>query len=171
MGLIQYEDYRIKGYQKKPTIDANGDLVIVEYFKDYDETTKQYSNLKVKETRVYTRDSSTLLMKRDMTIQWFSGGKETAVVTTQKFYTAEQGYSANKRARQNLINRASMYLLSEVGLTDGKTFLNGVTGEISTYVDGSIQPLVDAIANSTEPFMTLTIKGTLDTILNVTYGN
>lgn len=170
MPLIQEVDYRIQGYQKKPTFDAKGDLVSVEYYRHYDESTDEYSVLKVRETRVYTRDVNTLLKKREMNIQWFKGTSVMAEKNTVKFYTPEQGYDANKRARRNLINRASMYLLNEVGLTNGKAFLDTVSSAIATYVDGSIQPLLDGISNSSETYMTATIKGTLDTILNVTYS-
>lgn len=171
MPLIQDVDYRLNGYHKKQTFDAKGDLVIVEYYQNYDEQSKQFSNLKVRESRTYTRNATTtLLEKRVINIEWFKGNDEKyAEKTITKFYDAQEGYQGNKRARRNLINKASMYLLNEVGLENGKTFLDGVGSKITVYVDGSIQPLLDAIANSSEPYMTPTIKGTLDTILNVTY--
>jgi len=169
MNLIQNIDYNIQGYHKKMTFDANGDLILVEYYKNYDGTT--YSKLVVRETRTYTRDVVFgLLTERDMVIEFFNnrGGVEYTK-TTKKYYDAKKGYNGNKQARTNIIDTASMYLLSVVGLQDGKAFLRIVKSEISGYISGDSQPLLDAVANSTELYMTGVIKTALDTILNVTY--
>jgi hypothetical protein len=170
--LIQEIDYNIQGYQKKQIFDNKGDLVIVEYYQDFNEETSIYSNLMVKETRVYTRNATTTLVtKREMNIQWFTNSDEViAVKNTVKYYDAENGYESNKCSRKNLINKASMYLLSQVGLQNGKNFLNTVSLSISTYIDGNIQPLLDLISTSNEPYMSANIKATLNVILNVPYG-
>jgi len=167
--MIQDENYNIKGYHKKKTFDEKGDLVILEYFEEYDGIT--YSILKVKEMNAFTRAVATgLVEKRVKTIEFYKGGIymfDTKVL--EKYYNATEGYEANKDSRQILINNASMYLLSQVGLVDGKLFLDSVVSQVSGYVDGSSQPLLDAVANSVETYMTPTIKATLDVILNITY--
>ena len=167
--LVQNIDYSIQGFHKQLTFDSKGDLTVVSYYQSYDNVNKVFSNLKVKEQRTYIRGASTLLEQRDMLIEWFSGSNLIASKTTNKYYTAEIGYKANKRARQNLVDKASMYLLSVIGIDDAKKFLEGVSGSILTYVDGTISPLVNLISTSTETYMTPEIKATLDVILNVNY--
>lgn len=169
--LVQNIPYDIQGYHKYLTFDNKGDLTGVDYYQGYDPETEDFSNLKVKETRTYTRAASTLLEKRDMLIEWYGGTQVVATKETVKYYTPELGYKANKRARQNLIDTASMYLLSTVGQTDAENFLDGVATAISTYVDGHIQPLLTLISDSAEAYMTATVKANLDGILNVAYGS
>jgi hypothetical protein len=168
--LVQNIDYNIQGYHKDLTFDSKGDLRQVLYYRQYNPVTQEYSILKIKESRVYTRGGSTLLEQRDMVIEWYGGGEVMATKNTTKYYSAELGYEANKRSRHNLINKASMYLLSTVGLTEAKNFLDSSSGSISTYIDGNIQPLLDLILASTEPYMTPTVKGILDAILNISYS-
>ena len=167
--MITEENYTIKGYHKKKTYDAKGDLIVLEFYGSYDGIT--YSDLKIKETNVFTRDLTTgLVTKRIKTIEFYKGGiiiVDTKV--TEKFYTASEGYDANKTSRGILINNASMYLLSQVGLADGKLFLDLVVTQVAGYIDGSTQPLLDAVSTSGETYMTPTIKGTLDVILNIVY--
>lgn len=163
-------DYNVLGYHKKETFDTKGDLILIEYFENYDGTT--YSDLMVKESRVYTRDGvNGLLTKRDSTIEWIGSDGVTVLATkiTEKYYTPTKGFDRNKNARQNLIDQASMYLLSQVGLTDAKAFWKTVKGEVDDYKVTGDLTLITAINDSTEPYMTGTIKATLDTILNITY--
>jgi hypothetical protein len=69
-------DYDILGYHKEKIFDSKGDLATVNYYKVYDGAT--YSDLEIKETRVYTRDATTkLATKRDMTIEWFEDDEVT----------------------------------------------------------------------------------------------
>ena len=76
-------DYSILGYHKESIFDSKGDLVTVNFYINYDGVT--YSDLRVKETRVYTRDVVTgLLTKRDMTIQWFDDDGLTIIFTKTK---------------------------------------------------------------------------------------
>ncbi len=165
-------DFRIQGYQKKETFDGLGDLTLIEYYRNYDSGTGIYSNLKVKETRVYTRDAVTgLLTKRDATMEWYKGeGVVAATKVTEKYYTTQEGYVGNKRARQNLIDLSAMYLLSQVGLVNAKAFWNTVRDQVDDYVNASeVDNLVNAINASAEAYMTAPIKATLDGILNVSY--
>jgi hypothetical protein len=167
--LIQNIDYNLQGYHKDLTIDAKGDLVQVLYYRTYDPVAKTFSDLKVKETRTYIRRASTLLEQRSMLIEWLVSDDVKASKQTEKYYNPELGYKANKRSRQNLIDRASMYLLSTVGLDNAKAFLDSVSASITTYIDGNIEPLVNLVSTSTEAYMTTEIKATLDVILNVNY--
>lgn len=170
--LIQNIDYRLNGYHKKETFDTKGDLVILQYYADYDEQSEVYSNLKVQENRTYERDGvTTLLNKRTISIKWYSNAKEVASKTIIKYYSKTEGYQANKRSRTNLIDTASMYLVSQVGLDNAKSYLANVSADISTYIDGNITILIATIQSSSEPYLTEEIKGTLVTILNVPYSS
>jgi len=180
--LIQNIDYNIQGYYKKNTIDSKGDLTIVEYYRNYDGTT--YSNLKVRETRVYTRDGITgLLTKRDMTIEWFKSGEVVYTKTTEKYYSAMDGFNDNKRSRTNLVNKASMYLYMALMTSNPATgaafcddYENLTSASVAKYVNANIQPLLDMITKSTEvaepeyrEYITAEIKNTLLYILNIIY--
>ena len=164
-------DYSILGYHKESIFDTKGDLVTVNFYLNYDGVT--YSDLRVKETRVYTRDVVTgLLTRRDMTIQWFDTDGVTVIYTkvTTKHYTAQKGYSLNKRARQNLIDTASMYLLSQVGLVDAKAFWKTLSSDaVKDYVSVGDLGIVTEINASAEVYMTVPIKAALDVILNIIY--
>ena len=161
-------DYNILGYYKEETFDSKGDLVSVNYYENYNGTT--YSDLKVNETRVYERDAITgLLTKRTTTITWYIDGVEAGTKTTEKYYTAQKGFDRNKNARQNILDKASMYLFSMVGKTDAVAFWKTVKGQADDYKVTGDLALVTAINDSTELYMTGTIKATLDVILNITY--
>lgn len=165
-------NYNLLGYHKQEIFDNKGDLITLRYFREYDEVNDVFSNKAIEENRTYTRDVTTgLLTKRQTTIDWFdeSGNNVATKTNVTKYYSAKKGYAKNKRARQNLIDNASMYLLSQVGQTDATAFLRIVKSDINGYVGGDIQPLLDAISSSTETYMTQTIKDTLDVILNVDY--
>jgi hypothetical protein len=63
-----------------------------------------------------------------------------------------------------------MYLLGQVGLDDSKAFWKTLNQTVvEDYKEIGDLTLVTEINSSTETYMTPTIKGTLDTILNVTY--
>lgn len=166
-------DYRILGLHKNEIFDAKGDLVLIEYYIDYDDVTDTFSNLAVRETRVYTRDVTTgILVKRETNIDWYDTAGAIGASKSQinKYYTAVKGFESNKQARQNLLNNASMYLLSQVGITDAKAFWKTLgPDDVKDYKNIGDLAIVTSINNSTEPYMTAAIKATLDTILNVTY--
>lgn len=161
-------DYRHLGLFKKEIFNSLGDFTTIEYYKNYDGTT--YSDLEVKETLTYSRDVTTgLLTERDIDIEWYDKGSVIETKTTKKHYTAAKGYNGNKKARQNLINDASMYLMSQVGKSDGTAFFKLVRAEVEDYISTSDMELVNFINNSTESYMTQSIKDTLSAILNVVY--
>ena len=162
------KDYRLNGWHKKETFDTHGDYNTIEYYQDYDGVT--YLNLQVKEIRTYTRDISTgLINKRNITINWYSAGDIAFTKNLVKYYTATRGHTANKKARQNLINDASMFLFSQVGKTSATIFWKQIRPEINDYINTSDLSLITVINNSTEEYMTTAIKSTLVTILNITY--
>jgi len=162
------KDYRLNGYHKKEVFDTKGDFQTIGYYDSFDGT--NYVGLKVEETRTYTRDETTgLITERTIVIKWYSGDRVAGTKTLTKYYTATKGHTANKKARQNLINDASMYLFSQVGKVDATNFWKIVRSEVNDYVNTSDLALITEIDNSAESYMTQTIKDTLTAILNIVY--
>ena len=104
-------DYRLQGYHQKITNNVKGDVSIVEYYANYDSNTNTYSDLKVKETKLYTRDNVLGIPQNQIeNIEWFENDESVASKMLTKYYTVETGYVVNKKAAKILINKASMYL-------------------------------------------------------------
>lgn len=186
---VRYVNYNILGLHKKEYFDSKGDLTKVEFYASYDDETDIHSDLAILEERTYTRDASTaLLTKRETTISWYDvdGAIQEQKTNVAKYYSAKKGFTANKRARQNLLDKASMYLFSAL-ITNALG--NFSTAEAQTedfdiltddsqsqYVKSTMQPLIDIITNSvdnTKPeyrdYMTEEIKTVLLSILDITY--
>lgn len=158
-------NYDILGLHKKLIFDK-GELLKVEYYKNYDGTT--YSDLAVTEDRIYTRAVSTLLVSRNMIIKWYLTNNTVGYTKeTVKYYNASQAYNEGKTRRSNVINDASMYLFSQVGKTNAIDFLTDVDAQISLYIKGNTQPIIDRINVTIKTYMTSTIKSTLISILTI----
>lgn len=163
-------DYRLQGYFKKKVNDSKGDRVTIEYYAEYDSQTGDYSRLKVKETRTYTRNTTTgILEEITVLIEWFSGDGVTvrANKTLVKPLDLDDGMKTNERSRGRLVNKAKGAAIQLIGLAAGKTFMRNLGLEISLYREGDIQPLIDAINN--DSVQTQAFKDTLVGILNVSY--
>lgn len=132
----------IKNYElhEKPAFDAKGDPTLLEYYKNYDNGTKVFSNLAVAIIKVFTRDTSGLVTSVDKTVNFYL--KDGSIGITQNkiyYYDAEEGYKFNQKARKNLINKSILYLFNDImtnelypitGVNQGtKTFT--VTGDIT----------------------------------------
>ena len=160
-----YVDYDILGLHKERIL-TNGELLLVKYWKS--KIDGIYQDLAVKEERVYNRDQYGLPTTRDMHITWYledwSIGMEKDTV---KYYTIQMWYVENKQRRTNLIDDASMYLLSQVWVANAQDFSAAVDVQRNIYIAGAMQPLLDYIAGATQSYMTQTIKDTLTTILTI----
>lgn len=155
-------DYDIMGFHKKRTI-TKGELLSVEYYRNFDGTT--YSDLVVKEERVYTRNAMGLVMYRSMIISWyFEDGTVGEVKNTTKFYSPQESIDEGMNRRGNMIADGKLYILGTVGLANGQDFLVSLTGEVNLFVNGATQPLRDAITASTKTYITQTMKDTLQVI-------
>lgn len=146
-------NYDIYGLHKKLTFNNRGELNVVDYYREYDGST--YSDLVLKETRVYTRDAVTgWVQMRQMTIDWYTeAGTVGKTKVTYKYYTAAQSYDEGKTRRGNVINNASIALLAYTTEANGIDYLNGCADEIDLYIKGSVQPLIDKVYGATEPYM------------------
>jgi len=166
MKAVTEEDYRLKGYHKQMTQNVNGDAHIIEYFADYNGGSP--TGLKVRETRTYTRTEDTgIPIKIDVLIQWFSAdGLIRATKSFAKHLDIERGMGKNEKARKRLINKAKGAAIQMIGLEAGKTFMRGFGGEMSLYVEGDRQPLIDGINASGQSQL---FKDTLTGILDIAY--
>lgn len=179
-------DFRLLGLHKKEYFDEYGDLSKIEYYTAYDLPTDTFSELAIVENRIYTRDINTgLLVQRVNTIDWYD--IDGAIIQNKnnltKYYSAQKGFVANKRARQNLIDKSSLYLYSSLIANDGTNAITNVddyselTNEAErNYIKGTIDPLLLIITNSvdnTKPeyrtYITATIKATLLFLLDINF--
>lgn len=173
MVLTTQEDYRLKGFKKKKTYDAKGDVAIVEYYQDYDEGTGAFSNLKVKETRTVTRDSFIgVAQKVEVLIEWISGDGVTprATKTLVKPLSSHDGMALNEESRRRLVEKAQGYLLTEVGLENTQEFGGDIIAEREAYIAGARTQIIAAIDASTRVYMTQARKDTLKAILDIDYS-
>lgn len=150
-------DYDIFGLHKKRTI-VKGELVKVEYYRNFDGTT--YSDLVVEETRAYTRQEVTkLCLYRTQVSKWLreddTVGEEK---TTIKYYSMTEAIDEGIARRKNMTAAAKLVVLGACGLANGQTFLTQVINQVNLFEAGTVQPLIDAVNNSTEPYLTVEIK-------------
>lgn len=184
-------NYNLLGLHKKEYFDSNGDLNRLEMYTHYDQETDIYTGLAILEERVYSRDASTGLLKtRATSLTWYDvDGNINATKTNQtKYFSAKKGFVANKRARQNLVDNASMYLYKELmianlgdkNVTDLQIDdFEGLTDSAqSKYVKSNTTPLITILENSTDntkdeyrDYITPSVKAVLLSILNVSYAS
>lgn len=172
MELVQNQDYRLKGYHKEKVYDAKGDVIQVNFYKNYDPVTETYTQLKVRENRTVERDVTTgVPNKVTVDIEWFKsdGTTVTAGKQLEKYINGFDGQQMNQNARLNLTTKAQGYLLQTIGLDNTKELGTDVALERAAYISGTTQGLLDAVNNSTRPYMTPEVKATVITILDQTY--
>ncbi len=128
-------DYDILGLHKKRTI-VKGELILVEYFRDFDDIAQVYSDLVVKETRSYVRNQIGLALSRDMEITWYLKNGEIGVIkNTRKFYNSKESMTEGSTRRLNIIEEAKAYVLSVVGKANAFDLLSALKSFIELYKD------------------------------------
>jgi len=179
-------DFNILGLHKKEYFDSFGDLIKIELYQTYDEPSETHIDLAVVEDRIYTRSATTgLITKREITITWYyENGEVGSVVESRcKYYSAKKGFRANKRARKNIIDQASMYLFQQLMSNDPTTadvnvddFESLTDSAASKYIKSNMQPLLTIITNSTDntkpeyrTYITEAMRDVLLTILTISY--
>ena len=156
-------DYDIMGYHKKRTI-IKGELTKVEYYKNFDGV--NYSDLIVEETRQYTRNEIGLALYRTQNSKWYLENNTVGLEKTFiKYYTMNEMLSETMTRSTNIINEAKIYLLNNIGYSNGQNFMQSVGNEITLFINGTGQPLRDAVTNSTKEYMTIEIKNAVVEIL------
>lgn len=150
-------NYDILGLHKDSQVWDDGYLSVKNYWKDYDETTKTYSNLAVKEELTYIREGQNLV-KREKDIKWYKkNGTESDPKVTKKYYSFEEGMRSDKKARSNIIEKTKKdtswlimqteWIAQEQARVHGEAIIHEFIIEISEYIEGNKQPLIDAITN------------------------
>jgi len=161
------QDYRIKGYHKVMSQNNTGDAHVIDYFADYNDGDPL--NLKVRETRTYTRNGVTGIVEEiNIKIDWFSGDGITIrdTKTIIKHIDIDRGMRKNERARKRLLNKAKGAAIQMIGMSAGKTFMRNFANEMTLYIEGDREPLIDGINNSGQTDL---FKNTLTGVLDVSY--
>lgn len=151
-------DYDIIGLHKKRTL-VKGELVKVEYYGEYNHTTKQYSKLVVSEDRVYYRVNQ-MVDRREMVIKWYDNdGIVCMTKNTTKYYSITESMQELDTRRANIIADLKINTVGLVMMCSGITSVQAQTVakpmvstynlEISKYLQGYEQELRDAITNDT----------------------
>jgi len=156
-------DYDIMGFHKKRTI-IKGELSIIEYYKYYNGI--DYSDLIVRETRIYTRNSLGLVLYRTLVSDWYlENGNIGYTKTNIKYYSPQESINEGIIRRENVIDEAKIYVLNTVGQSNAFDLLNTVKSYIELYKDGYKQPLLDSISSIDKSYLTQTIKNNIVSIL------
>ena len=138
---------------------SKGELYKVEYYGQYDFFSNIYNDLILTENRAYYRINE-MVYKREMEILWyFSDGNIGAIKNHTKFYTKEESLSFGERRRRNCITNLKInavgLIMAVSGITQleaeavGWVFLQEFNNEISVYIEGAQQFLLNALATTT----------------------
>lgn len=149
-------NYDILAYHKKRTFDK-GELIKVEYFENFENGV--YDSKVVEELRTYYRVNN-MLSRREMTINWMLDDGTTGYTkNTVKYYTLLEAIQAGETRRSNVISNLKISVIGLiaqiaqvspiVAQQTGVPFLNTYAVEISKYIQGFDQILIDAITNDT----------------------
>lgn len=161
-------DYDILGFHKKRII-IKGELVLVEYYKNYDGI-DSYSDIIVRETRVYKRNEIGIIQYRDILVEWYLDNDLVGLTKTwRKYYGPEEAIDEGVVRRKNMISLAKTVLLRELFILFGSPLnqnygfdlLSSISNQIKFFEDGYTQPLRDAIDTSTKPYLNSNIKSML----------
>lgn len=152
-------DYDIIGLHKKRYL-VKGELIKVEYYGEYNPTTKEYSKLVVSEDRVYYRVNQ-MVDRREMVIKWYDNDGSVCVTkNTTKYYSITESMQELDTRRANIISDLKINTVGLImmcsGVTSiqaqaiGRPFLNTYGVEISSYLHGYEQVLNTAIYSDTQ---------------------
>ena len=159
-------DYDILGFHKNRTI-VKGELVLVEYYRNYDGTT--YSDLVVKETREYFRNPvTTLAYKRNQVTTWYFDDDSVGLeLSFEKFYSPSESIAESITRRTNIIAEAKLYVLMAVGLPYAQDFMMDINDPINLYINGATQFMYDAVQNTDNTYITPEIKAGIMSIIDI----
>jgi hypothetical protein len=158
-------DYDIYGLHKNRTFNQ-GELQQVDYYRNYNGET--YSDLVVSESRTYQRNVMGLVEYRTQVSTWYLTDDSVGCTkTTIKYYNIQEAMQEAETRRSNLLSNAKLYTASQVGMENALDFMKAVNNEISLYIQGEQDSLLNAIQASTKPYLNPTIIGTLIYILTL----
>jgi hypothetical protein len=145
--------YNIAGLYKEITVNDAGELVLEEYFNEYDSGTGIFSDLVVSEARAFTRSPTTnWIISRATTITWyFEDNTIGCTKQTTKIYAPEQAYAEGKARRTNITGRTTVMVLGTLAMPDAIAFLQSAQNDINLYISGDTAPLIALVTASTFP--------------------
>jgi len=156
-------DYDIMGLHKKRTILV-GELRTIEYYRNFNGS--EYSELVVRESRTYTRNELGLVEYRTLLSEWFLNNDEVGTtITNIKYYSPVESVDEGIQRRKNIIADAKIYCLDTLGQSYAFDLLISLKSYIDIYTDGYKQPLLDAVTNSTKPYLTSELKSNIVDLL------
>jgi len=160
-------DYDVYGLHKEKII-VRGNLILVNYYKNYDTISKEYSDLVVREHREYLRDENGLVTKRNQTTEWIMMDESVGLINaTVKYYNQTEAIQEGIDRRTNIIDEAKVYCINNIGLNYSFDLLNTVSVYVSLFKDGYTSPLRSAISASTKPYLTTELKNEIVNILTL----
>lgn len=128
---------------------VKGELVKVEYFKDYDGET--YSDKILNVDIVWSRDGSGELKKRTEIRKWVieSDGDEYGdiVKTTEKYYDPQLASLADARRRKNIIDELTSQAKDFGVLSYVQTMFRGLDDELNAYEKTGDTKLIERIGS------------------------
>lgn len=163
-------DFNLFGLHKEEIFDNKGSLIIVNYYKDYNNNI--YSDLVVQDNFKYTISNNDLVQSRVETIYWYYLDNSIGhVKIITKYYELIDGINEGIRRRTNLINKAKEYGLCNIlgthssGMLNSFYFMMITANYINLFIQGVKDPLIAFIMNSSEPYITTEIKNNLVNIV------
>ena len=158
-------DYDVYGLHKQRNIVA-GELILVNYYRNYDSISEMYSDLILKEHREYYRDVNEMVKHRIQTTEWIMTDESVGLTNiTTKYYTQKEAIQEGIDRRTNVIDDAKVYCVNTLGLNYSFDLLNSVSTFVNLFKEGYTQPLRDAISASTKGYLTTQLKEDIVNIL------
>jgi len=160
-------DYDVYGLQKEKII-SKGNLILINYYKNFDTISKQYSDLVIREHREYLRDENGLVTTRKQVTEWIMTDDSVGLTnTTIKYYNQTEAIQEGIERRNNIIDEAKVYCINNIGLQYSFDLLNSVAAYVNLFKDGYTPPLRSAISASTKPYLTTELKNEIVNILTL----
>lgn len=164
-------DYDLKGLHKKRIFNL-GELRVIEYYKNFDLNTQTYSDLVVKETRKYLRDTSTgLCYSRLISIYWYLTNNEIgySIINRPKYYSFAESRAEIRERRNNLVSDAEAYVLyilsmnftSQEVMTKSVALLTAIKQVKDLYLEGVAEPIINLVSSTNNIIDDLFIDSTL----------
>jgi hypothetical protein len=162
-----YIDYDVYGLHKEKIV-VKGNLILVNYYKNYDIISKEYSDLVVREHREYLRDENGLAIKRNQKTEWIMMDESVGLTkNTIKYYNQTEAIQEGIDRRTNIIDETKVYCINNIGLNYSFDLLNTVSVYVSLFKDGYTAPLREAISALVKPYLTTELKNEIVNILTL----
>jgi hypothetical protein len=149
-------------------IIVKGNLILVNYYKNYDTISKEYSDLVVREHREYLRDENGLIIKRNQKTEWIMMDESVGLTkNTIKYYNQTEAIQEGIDRRTNILDEAKVYCINNIGLQYSFDLLNSVATYVNLFKDGYTPPLRNVISASTKAYLTTELKNEIVNILTL----